>query len=607
LAPPVPTEDDAFLFAVYGDRTGGPAEGIAVLKQAVWDTNRFDPDLVMTVGDLIQGYNTRPEWLSQMTEYRTVMEALDCPWFPVAGNHDIYWRGPGRPAEEHEVDYESFFGPLWYAFDHKGCRFIVLYTDEGDPSTGVRSFSQPDSQRMSAAQRAWLSETLASASDKRHVFVFCHHPRWRGGGYGDDWESVHQMLKDAGNVSAVFAGHVHRMEHDGSRDGIEYLTLATVGGHIPANAAPTGHLHHVSYVMVRDDGIAMATVGVGDVVDPRAMTVSHRDMVEALMSSAPAFKAEVGVDADGAVEARIPVVVSNPSDVPVTWTMAVEDGDGRWRVRPDHAHERLEPGARVTIPFELTHPGPLDAAWRPPSLVSRAVFRDSAGGWDVPGIDRPLKVTPESLTPGVGDGFLRLGGGGDAAIVESAAIGLDADSSLTLEGRIRPDSAGQDAGVIAKTEQSEYGLFLEEGRPVFYVFLGDGYVRAASPRPVPAGAWTHVAGVYDTDAGEVRLIVDGAQVAVEPGTGTRRLNDLPLIIGGDVGGDGKPSRTFSGDLDEIRLSRGLGPGRAPATAAASDTLLLMEFNEPRGPFVVDSSSAGAHGVLAGGASITPSK
>ena len=30
-----PVQDDAFLFAVFGDRTGGPPEGVEVLVQAV--------------------------------------------------------------------------------------------------------------------------------------------------------------------------------------------------------------------------------------------------------------------------------------------------------------------------------------------------------------------------------------------------------------------------------------------------------------------------------------------------------------------------------------------------------------------------------------------
>ncbi|MEZ6164979.1 MAG: hypothetical protein R3B67_11140 [Phycisphaerales bacterium] len=42
--------------------------------------------------------------------------------------------------------------------------------------------------------------------------------------------TVCTMLVEAGNVAAVFAGHIHYMRYDGKRDGIEYVSLTT-GGH----------------------------------------------------------------------------------------------------------------------------------------------------------------------------------------------------------------------------------------------------------------------------------------------------------------------------------------------------------------------------------------
>ena len=45
-----PEEKDVFQFVIFGDRTGGPVEGIEVLRETVRGTNLLDPDFVMTAG-----------------------------------------------------------------------------------------------------------------------------------------------------------------------------------------------------------------------------------------------------------------------------------------------------------------------------------------------------------------------------------------------------------------------------------------------------------------------------------------------------------------------------------------------------------------------------
>ena len=112
---PLPSEEGTFHFAIFGDRTGGNPAGLKFLRQAVRDTNLMAPDFVMTVGDLIQGYNRPKDWLREMKEYKDIMSGLTMNWFPVAGNHDIYWdfRDRNRPKIHHEANYEEHFGPLW--------------------------------------------------------------------------------------------------------------------------------------------------------------------------------------------------------------------------------------------------------------------------------------------------------------------------------------------------------------------------------------------------------------------------------------------------------------------------------------------------------------
>lgn len=264
-----PVDEDCFIFAIFGDRTGSAAQSYYWLNRAIFEVNIIMPDFVFTVGDLVEGYNTRPTWIHEMKEFRNVMERLKVPWYPVAGNHDIYWRGPGRPPEHHEADYEKHFGPLYYAFEYKDSWFIALYTDEGHPESDLKSFRTPEAQTMSDTQKNWLRETLELAKDSDHVFVFQHHPRWmHRHKYGDDWNDVHAILKEAGNVSAVFAGHDHKMHYSGEIDGIKYYTLATTGGKLNGADISEGHLQHFNLVTVRPTVFHVATVELGHVHDP---------------------------------------------------------------------------------------------------------------------------------------------------------------------------------------------------------------------------------------------------------------------------------------------------------------------------------------------------
>lgn len=349
----LPVEEDAFTFVVYGDRTGGPNEGIDVLAQAVADTNLIEPDLVMTVGDLINGYADDKVWMPQMKQFKGVMDELICPWFPVAGNHDIYWRGPNKPERELEPLYEMHFGPLWYAFEHKNSFFIVLYTDEPDPKTGERNFNKPDSQRMSDEQFNWLKDILEKAKDAEHVFLFLHHPRWLGGKYGDDWDKVHKELVKAGNVSGVFAGHIHHMRYD-PKDGIQYFALATVGGSQSGWAPEAGWLHHFNLVTVRKDQIAFSAFPVGGVMDPKEITGKVSEQSELLGRAMPVrFKEPITIASDGSVDDTFTFIVKNPASLSIEIEAVPTSKDSRWSVGPDHQHATLKPGEEKELIFKV--------------------------------------------------------------------------------------------------------------------------------------------------------------------------------------------------------------------------------------------------------------
>lgn len=264
-----PGEPAGFNFAIFSDRTGGDdAEGMGIFKLAVQRANEMQPEFVYTVGDYIQGYSDRPSWLKEKDAFLTETAKLQMPWYPVAGNHDVYWTSniQDRPKTHHEGDYENHYGPLWYAFEYKKCWFITLFSDEGDPGSGQKGYKNAGLQKISDAQYDWLRQTLDKAKDADHVFIFQHHPRWLGAHYGDDWQRVHDLLKKAGNVSAVFAGHYHRMDYQ-QIDGIDYYILGTTGGGISPYA--TDRLHVIYWVGVRGPEYSLNAIPLLSLIDPK--------------------------------------------------------------------------------------------------------------------------------------------------------------------------------------------------------------------------------------------------------------------------------------------------------------------------------------------------
>ena len=610
----LPKEDDSFGFIVFGDRTGGPVEGIKVLDQAVADTNLLDPDLVMTVGDLINGYNATDKWLEQAAEFKNSMSKLRMPWFPVAGNHDIYWRGQGKPAGEHEGNYETVFGPLWYAVQHKQCWFVVLYSDESNPDTGEKNFNKPECQRISQAQFDWLAETLQQAKSARHIFVFLHHPRWQKQ-YGDDWQKVHQLLAANGNVHAVFAGHIHHMCYGGVQDGIAYYTVASVGAHLAMDAPQAGFLHEYHVVTVRPEGIQVAAVPVGAVIDPKSITDElavdalriHRDLLVQTQSVVAAAAGGTAVAPDGSVDAVVTLTCHNPGSRPIELEIWPIDG-APWVFGPDHQHLILAANSDGQTTFVLSRQTTAEP-FTLPAVEVRCDYlaRDRR-------IALPARKVTIDLPPPTGLGEIQEPHNGVLMLDGESCLNIAndrlalPDGAITLECWLRGDDFRGRRGLITKAQSSDYGLFCTDGTISFTVFLDEQYTAAKSDRAVlQAGTWHHVAGVFD--GSEVRVYVDGKLIAKQRAKGTRRTNKLPLLVGADPDKQGNPTSFFTGSIDDVRLSRiarYVGQSFVPPERHApdADTVLLLPCDRDFGPWSIDRSAQRSHAQRRGNAYCT---
>jgi len=197
---------------------------------------------------------------------------------------------------------------------------------------------------------------------------------------------------------------------------------------------------------------------------------------------------------------------------------------------------------------------------------------------------------------------MRFDGEDDHLAVPDRAIDLP-DGPLTLECWFNADSFGDRTGLVAKTENSDYGFFVSEGNPGFYVHIGGSYLHLeAGEGSLETGRWYHIAGVYD--GSEARLYLDGALLARETRSGSRRTNRYPLIVGGDVSGRGELMSPFEGMIDAVRLSSTarytggtFSPDRRPASDG--DTVLLLNMDGFVGPWTYDESPSQAHPLVEG--------
>ncbi len=587
-----PREQDNFSIVIYGDRTGGRESGLQVLAEAVRMTNRLAPDFVMTVGDLVQGYNKRGKWLAEMRQFKHFMKPLAMPWYPVAGNHDVY--GP-RSGGDRVADYRAHFGPLYYSFDYKFAHMICLYSDE---QLGYR---RPEQQDMSAEQLAWLEADLAKTK-AAIVFVFLHHPRWTRGYRGCNWPKVHELLARDGRVNAVFAGHIHRYRDDGVKDGIHYYTLATTGGNTSGLDAIS--FHHINHVRVWRDRIEMAVLPVGSVHGADTVLGSETDEIQRVAGTG-------WVDTDGDVvvsararrTSRIAVTLHNPSsrECPVA---ARFDVPATWRVTPPRWEATLGAGEKRTFTAKVEAAELADLAGRP-RVEATMTYALASGRTQRIRRSAQLRIGLEDLSTSLADPadgknrVLRLNG--DSAFrVDLPAL----EKAVTLECWVRGRAPRGRVGLVARTQNCNFALFWTP-KPHASVFVErperadpkPGYLALHAKADWAWSKWTHLALSYDGET--ARYFVDGKLQSTARGRSPRFNDDYPLLIGADPDRGGRAVSFFRGAIDEVRVStvarytRDFTPERRFRTDAK--TLALYHFDGPLRAIAIDASGRGHHG------------
>jgi len=277
---------DNFQFVVVADRTGGYRPG--VFDRAMDKINLLQPEFVMCVGDLIEGYSAdETELNAQWDELDSMVDKLQMPFFYTVGNHDI---SNNRMRDM----WHSRNGRDYYHFVYKDVLFLSLNTEDPPIQLSEREYSgqarllkrmaadpegtqamllqrskprvaggpkpQPSEVAISAEQLRYVERVLAENTDVRWTMVFMHKPAWE-----TDNEQFRQIEAALSKRSyTVIAGHEHYYLYS-QRFGRDYLDLATTGG-VWINRGP-GNLDHVTWITMTSDGPVIGNIRLDGVMD----------------------------------------------------------------------------------------------------------------------------------------------------------------------------------------------------------------------------------------------------------------------------------------------------------------------------------------------------
>lgn len=251
-----------FQIAIVTDRTGGMRPG--VFADAVNKLNLLQPEFVMSVGDLIQGYT---QDLNQLTyewdEFDNLVKQLEMPFFYVAGNHDYT-----NPVMA-EV-WKKRYGKSYYHFTYRDVLFVVLNSNDANKP-----------HHMTQTQIDWLEGVLKENPDPRWTLVFIHAPLWDR---KDEnlWPEAEALLE--GRKYTVFAGHNHRyVKH--VRKNSNYYTLATTGGGSGLRGERFGEFDHVVWLTMTEEGPLLANLLLEGIWDDNIRTEETRTLQEKLIDS----------------------------------------------------------------------------------------------------------------------------------------------------------------------------------------------------------------------------------------------------------------------------------------------------------------------------------
>lgn len=271
--------DDKFTFAIFSDLTGGERDRI--FEIAIAQLNLLRPEMIITVGDLIEGDSgTEAGFNKEWDSFDVRAMRARAPVFYVGGNHDL----TGKMLRD---TWRKRYGPTYYHFVYRNVLFLVLDTEDNTPeriaeieqirNEGLRIIDErgwdafneteyatlPERRfgNVTPEQKDYIVRAIVENPNVRWTFLFMHKAIWTSP-TATEFAAIEKSLSD--RPYTVFFGHHHVYSY-AERNGRDYIGLATTGG---LQFPETGlSVDHVTLVTVDDNGADIANIEMGGIRD----------------------------------------------------------------------------------------------------------------------------------------------------------------------------------------------------------------------------------------------------------------------------------------------------------------------------------------------------
>ncbi|WP_417621294.1 metallophosphoesterase family protein [Parasphingorhabdus sp.] len=269
--------------AIIGDRTGGHRPD--VFEDALHKIHNMQPDLVLSVGDLVEGYiKDEKELARQWNEVEAELQKFGSRFHAVPGNHDYSNAVMARIWRERR-------GPAYWSLVKDDVLILGLSTEdppiplpqsamEGhvrlqqamarDPvgtqkrileaTRGTEKGAKPGEVSISSEQVSYFRKVLADNASPRWTFILMHKPAWAY--ESAEFQELEALLAD--RPYTVIAGHEHYYDY-AARNGRDYLTLGTTGG-VWLKDGP-GKVDHFLWVAVGEGEPTFSNIEIDGIFD----------------------------------------------------------------------------------------------------------------------------------------------------------------------------------------------------------------------------------------------------------------------------------------------------------------------------------------------------